>query len=152
MNRKLTTFAIFAAAFALPAAAHADEVPPAVTASVDCSTFTVNVTGLPENTRVTVQVGAEPPYIYDGDVTTTLNVGMPEQGTTFFAAIGIDVGLTGHPEYPFQQTVDCTQTEQVAVPQMDDPEPVKAGLVASVPEKADEAVVFGNYQLVPPEG
>lgn len=159
--KKLIIPLAIAAALALPATTHA-EGDTTIAASVDCSTFAIDIEGLPANTRVTVQAGPEPPYIFvtdSGSVATTLHVGQPEQGIVFFAAIGIDTGLTGHPDYPFQQWIDCTSTVKVAVPQMDDPEPVKAGLVRSVHEaptpiahvEAVEAVEFGNYQLAPPE-
>lgn len=152
MNRNLTAIAIFAAAFAVPTAVHADDAgsTPTVTASVDCQTFTIDISGLPADTPVYAEAGAEQFIVDMRDGHGTLNIGVAEQGSVFFAAVGFPVD--GVVLWPFQQSVDCSQTVQVAVPQMDDPAPVKAGLVASVPEAPVEAVAFGNYQMAPPEG
>lgn len=162
---KLTAIAIFAAAFTLPATTHAeDAVPtpdvvpaPVVTATVDCNTFDITVTGVPENTPVYAEAGAEQFIVDIRQGHGALTIGVAEQGTVFFAAVG--VRIDGKVIWPFQQWVDCTSTSKVAVPQMDDPEPVKAGLVLSVPEAPSavevvemvETVVFGNYQMAPPE-
>lgn len=90
---------------------------PHVTASVDCTTFNVEVGGYPAGTNVMVGVGSQPPYGFKvgGDVTwqftpipgggkAALPIGAHTwEATHSFHAI-VEVGYV----YVYDQVVDCT--------------------------------------------
>lgn len=136
--RALTVCAAIGVALVIPATASAMPLPapvPAppgvtITASVDCTEFDIDLTGLQPNTRVMVEMGSEPTYGFDyqgehpntwqftvtddGHASARLPIGIAEQGTEFMTAIGLIDIATGAAAWPFYQWVDCTQPPVIA--------------------------------------
>lgn len=172
MNR-IATFAIaIVAAGAVASPAHAlpapDPVPAGmtVTASVDCSLFNIDITGLQPNTRVMVELGDEPTYGFDfqgehpetwqftvtddGHATADLPILSEHQGTVFMTAIGIIDIATGAAAWPFYQDVDCrvAVAEPVALPALSE---IDLPIVAETPTPAvDVEALWVDVADAPP--
>lgn len=153
MRKSLAIIAITAACSIPAATAHADAQ---VAASVDCSTFTIEITGLVEGDAVRVGEGSQPPYGFDvgghtsfqfavdetaGTAATALPIGSYERLHSFEASVAVnDVEL-------FRQLVDCTPITEPVAPVA--PVAVESPVVAAqvtVPKVG----VWADVELAPP--